>query len=120
MRASGRETGAVGGTLCAPLAVVWGPVWAQPDAVCLCLHCLQAGLLRVPASRGQKANASTLPWPPSLLESSILATLPEALGLPLHTGAVITEETLSMFREFISSQTVRKNYYPPDNNIESD
>ena len=25
-----------------------------------------------------------------------------------------------MFKEFISSQTVRKNYYPPDNNLESD
>ena len=25
-----------------------------------------------------------------------------------------------MFKEFISSQTVRKNYYPPVNNLESD
>ena len=25
-----------------------------------------------------------------------------------------------MFKEFISSQTVRKNFYPPDNNLESD
>ena len=25
-----------------------------------------------------------------------------------------------MFKDFISSQTVRKNYYPPDNNLESD
>ena len=33
---------------------------------------------------------------------------------------VIIEDTLSMFKEFISSQTVRKNYYPPDNNLESD
>ena len=33
---------------------------------------------------------------------------------------VIIEDTLGMFKEFISSQTVRKNYYPPDNNIESD
>ena len=33
---------------------------------------------------------------------------------------VIIEDTLSMFKEFISSQTVRKNYFPPDNNLESD
>ena len=33
---------------------------------------------------------------------------------------VIIEDTLSMFKEFISSQTVRKNYYPPVNNLESD
>ena len=33
---------------------------------------------------------------------------------------VIIEDTLGMFKEFISSQTVRKNYYPPDNNLESD
>ena len=25
-----------------------------------------------------------------------------------------------MFKEFISSETVRKNYFPPDNNLESD
>ena len=37
-----------------------------------------------------------------------------------YQGFVIIEDTLGMFREFISSQTVRKNYYPPDNNIESD
>ena len=36
VRAFGRETGAVGDTLCAPLAVVLGPAWAQPRAVCLC------------------------------------------------------------------------------------
>ena len=36
------------------------------------------------------------------------------------TVSVIIEDTLGMFKEFISSQTVRKNYYPPDNNIESD
>ena len=34
--------------------------------------------------------------------------------------AVIIEDTLSMFKEFISSQTVRKNYFPPDDNLESD
>ena len=41
---------------------------------------------------------------------------------PLQTTSqvVIIEDTLSMFKEFISSQTVRKNYYPPDNNLESD
>ena len=33
---------------------------------------------------------------------------------------VIIEDTLSMFKEFISSQTVRKNYFPPDDNLESD
>ena len=33
---------------------------------------------------------------------------------------VIIEDTLSMFKEFISSQTVRKNYYPPEDNLESD
>ena len=33
---------------------------------------------------------------------------------------VIIEDTLSMFKEFISSQTVRKNYYPHDDNLESD
>ena len=32
---------------------------------------------------------------------------------------VIIEDTLSMFKEFISSQTVRKNFYPPDNNLET-
>ena len=35
-------------------------------------------------------------------------------------GVVIIEDTLSMFKEFISSQIVRKNYYPPDNNLETD
>ena len=40
----------------------------------------------------------------------------------LHMGpcGVIIEDTLSMFKEFISSQTVRKNYFPPDDNLESD
>ena len=41
-------------------------------------------------------------------------------NIKVSIGAVITEDTLGMFKEFISSQTVRKNYYPPDNNIESD
>merc|ERR1711867_105663 len=39
---------------------------------------------------------------------------------PQTLTSVIIEDTLCMFKEFISSQTVRKNFYPPDNNIESD
>ena len=40
--------------------------------------------------------------------------------IKLYCPLVIIEDTSSMFKEFISSQTVRKNYYPPDNNLESD
>ena len=41
-------------------------------------------------------------------------------GRGLFFELVIIEDTLSMFKEFISSQTVRKNYFPPDDNLESD
>ena len=44
----------------------------------------------------------------------------EAQCIKKDKTVVIIEDTLSMFKEFISSQTVRKNYYPPDNNLESD
>ena len=37
-----------------------------------------------------------------------------------YLSSVIIEDTLGMFKEFISSQTVRKNYFPPDDNLESD
>ena len=34
-------------------------------------------------------------------------------------NGVIIEDTLSMSKDFISSQTVRKNFYPPGNNLET-
>ena len=41
-------------------------------------------------------------------------------SVKIYDQIVIIEDTLSMFKEFISSQTVRKNYYLPNNNLESD
>ena len=34
--------------------------------------------------------------------------------------AVIIEDTLGLVKEFISSETVQNNYFPPDDNLESD
>ena len=33
---------------------------------------------------------------------------------------VIIEDTLGLVKEFISSETVQNNYFPPDDNLESD
>ena len=52
-------------------------------------------------------------------ESSVVGAMACWVG-ESQEPSVIIEDTLSMFKEFISSQTVRKNYYPPDNNLESD
>ena len=38
----------------------------------------------------------------------------------LYFELVIIEDTLGLVKDFISSKTVQNNYFPPDDNLESD